>query len=69
MTKSYCTNGKLRNANRILVGTFNAMRYLEELNVDYSIVLKLTIEEGGRLWNYFICFRIRTTGGILRKVQ
>jgi len=51
MTKSYCTTGEMRNANKILVGTFNARGYLEDLKVDYSIVSKLTVREGGRLWN------------------
>ena len=51
MTRPYCTNGELRNAKKILVGTFNAGGYLEDLTVDYSITLKLTVGGGGRLWN------------------
>jgi len=51
MTKSYCATGKMRSANKILVATFNVRGYLEDLKVDYSVVSKLTLGEGGRLWN------------------
>jgi len=54
MTKSYCTTGEMRNANKILFRTFNARGYLEDLKVDYSIVSKFTVGKGGRLWNYLI---------------
>jgi hypothetical protein len=58
--------GYMRNAFKVLVGRHEGNRPMGDLGIDRRILLKWILKKLViTMWNEFIWFRIRSSGGII----
>jgi hypothetical protein len=62
--------GEMRNANNTFVGKSEGKRKLEDLSVDWTVILERIIEKWiGKIWTGFIWLRTGISGGVLKMFQ